>query len=73
MNAIYYFVDCEDFDESCTHWKSLGYCNESSEFYPFTSQECPLSCGICLACATPEPLNTALPPTPRPCSESKPL
>ena len=65
-----YFVDCEDDDDSCEHWESIGYCQTSSKYYSFMSQKCPKSCRLCKACPTPEPPNRDLPPTPQSCSES---
>ena len=64
-----FFLDCTDFDHSCEHWKSEGYCNKSSAYHSFTLSKCPLSCGGCTLCPTPPAKNTALPPTELVCTQ----
>ena len=65
------FSDCEDSDDSCKTWESLGYCNTTSIYYDFMSENCRKSCGICKLCPTPAPKNTALPPTELACTTGR--
>jgi len=39
--------DCKDKDEHCVTYKNLGYCKQSSEYYPFMKGNCPKACGFC--------------------------
>ena len=40
---------CEDLEDHCEYWSSLGYCSSTSQYYTYMQQNCKKSCGKCKA------------------------
>jgi len=38
---------CGDDDSHCSHWASIGYCEDSSVYSGYMKGNCRLSCGVC--------------------------
>jgi hypothetical protein len=39
--------NCKDKSRSCAYWTSRGYCNKSSNFYAYVSDQCQHTCKVC--------------------------
>ena len=43
---------CEDFEESCSYWLDLGYCQDDSPYYSYMKDVCQRTCRFCKSAST---------------------